>query len=67
VILFGVIVLLTHAIQNWLDERIWHGLHFEDMVSSERKTMETVKAKESPDIIVVLFHSGWYGGIQAPD
>ncbi|MGG6544819.1 UNVERIFIED_CONTAM: bifunctional metallophosphatase/5'-nucleotidase [Prevotella sp. 15_C9] len=63
----AVIGLLTPAIPNWLEERLWHGLHFEDMVSSARKTMETVKAKESPDIIVGLFHSGWDGGIQAPD
>lgn len=59
-----VIGMLTPAIPNWLKESIWSGLRFEEMVSCARRTMAEVKAKEKPDVIVGLFHSGWDGGIK---
>lgn len=59
-----VIGMLTPAIPNWLKENIWSGLRFEEMVSCAKRTINEVKAKDKPDIIVGLFHSGWNGGIK---
>ena len=61
-----VIGMLTPAIPNWLKETIWSGLRFDEMVSCAKHTMEEVKKKENPDVIVGLFHSGWNGGIKTP-
>lgn len=61
-----VIGMLTPAIPNWLKEKIWSGMRFEEMVSCARRTMAEVKTKENPDVVVGLFHSGWDGGIKTP-
>ena len=61
-----VIGMLTPAIPNWLKEKIWIGMRFEEMVSCARRTMAEVKTKEKPDVVVGLFHSGWDGGIKTP-
>ena len=58
--------MLTPAIPNWLKEKIWSGMRFEEMVSCARRTMAEVKTKEKPDVVVGLFHSGWDGGIKTP-
>ena len=63
----AVIGLLTPAIPNWLNEGLWEGLHFEEMVSCAKKWVNTVKEKENPDIIIGLFHSGKEGGIVTDD
>lgn len=59
----AVLGLLTPAIPFWLNESLWSGLRFEEMVESARKWVAHIKEQESPDIIVGLFHSGWNGGI----
>ena len=56
--------MLTPAIPNWLDEKLWAGLHFEDIVTSAKKWVAYLKKNEKPDIIIGLFHSGWEGGIK---
>ncbi len=59
----AVIGLLTPAIPHWLNEKLWTGLRFEEMVSSARKWMDYVQANEHPDVVIGLFHSGTEGGI----
>ena len=59
----AIIGMLTPAIPNWLTGDLWSGLAFEDIVTSARKWVETVKTKERPDLIIGLFHSGRQGGI----
>ena len=59
----AVLGLVTPAIPNWLHESLWHGLEFEDMVSSAKKWMTILREKEHPDVVVGLFHSGWDKGI----
>ena len=59
----AVIGMLTPAIPNWLNEALWSGLRFEEMVSSARSWVNYVKEHEHPDLICGLFHSGWDGGI----
>lgn len=55
--------LTTPAIPNWLPRALWQGLEFRDMESEARRWMEYLKKKESPDLVVGLFHSGIEGGV----
>ena len=63
----AIIGMLTPAIPNWLNEELWSGLRFDEMVKSARYWSEYVRANERPDIIVGLFHSGKDGGIVTQD
>lgn len=63
----AVIGMLTPAIPNWLSEELWNGLHFEDIKSSAEKWVKIVREKEQPDVVVMLMHSGWDGGIVTAD
>ena len=58
-----VIGMLTPAIPNWLNESIWKGMEFEEMVSCAKKWMKYIQENEQPDLIFGLFHSGLDGGI----
>ena len=60
----AVIGMLTPAIPNWLNESLWKGLRFDEMVSSSRYWMEYIKIHEKPDVVIGLFHSGKEGGIE---
>ncbi len=59
----AVLGLITPAIPNWLDEKLWSGLKFQPMVESARHWVDYIKRNEKPDVIVGLFHSGYEGGI----
>ena len=59
----AVIGMITPAIPNWLHEKLWSGLHFEDMAKSAAKWIDIVRKEEKADVVVGLFHSGWNGGI----
>ena len=63
----AVLGMLTPAIPNWLPERLWEGLRFEEIVASARKWVKVIQKKENPDLIVGLFHSGYDGGIVTPE
>ena len=54
----AVIGFITAAIPKWLPEKIWSGMHFEEIEASAKKWMAIVKEKEKPDMIIGLFHSG---------
>ena len=58
-----VIGMLTPAIPNWLNESIWKGMEFEEMVSCAKKWMKYIQENEQPDLVFGLFHSGLDGGI----
>ena len=58
-----VIGMLTPSIPNWLNESIWKGMEFEEMVSCAKKWMKYIQENEQPDLIFGLFHSGFNGGI----
>ncbi len=60
----AVLGLLTPAIPNWLNERLWSGLRFEDMTESARYWVRHIYETERPDILIGLFHSGRDGGIR---
>ena len=59
----AVLGLVTPAIPNWLNEKLWEGLRFEEMVSSASRWIEYLKENVQPDIIIGLFHAGLKGGI----
>lgn len=59
----AVLGMLTPAIPSWLEEKLWSGLYFENIVPAAKKWVAYLKKNEKPDLIVALFHSGWDGGI----
>lgn len=59
----AVLGMLTPAIPNWLNEQLWSGMHFDDIVKSAEYWVKYLKEKEHPDLIIGLFHSGWKSGI----
>ena len=54
----AVLGMLTPAIPVWLPENLWCGLRFEDMEETARKWIPIIQEKESPDVIIGLFHAG---------
>lgn len=54
----AVLGLLTPAIPAWLPEVLWCGLRFDDMEETARKWIQIIRERESPDLIIGLFHSG---------
>lgn len=63
----AVVGLLTPAIPYWLNESLWSGLRFDDLVASARHWVEHLRQYEHPDIIIGLFHAGFDGGIKTDD
>ena len=59
----AVIGMLTPAIPNWLNEDLWSGLRFDEMVATARYWMTYLNEHEHPDVVIGLFHSGQEGGI----
>lgn len=53
-----VLGITTPAIPTWLPEKIWSGMHFEDMVLTAQKWVSIIKEEENPDVLIGLFHSG---------
>lgn len=61
----AVLGLTTPGVPNWLPEKLWSGIRFDDMIESARMWVEIIKEKERPDLLIGLFHSGvdyTYGG-----
>lgn len=56
-----VLGMVTPAIPLWLPEKLWSGLHFEEMEPCAEKWMKIIREKENPDVVVGLFHAGKSG------
>ena len=54
----AILGLITPAIPNWLPEKIWKGIQFDDMIEAAKKWVKIIQEKENPDLLVGLFHSG---------
>ena len=63
----AVLGMLTPAIPYWLNQSLWSGMRFEEIISNTRKWVKILKEKEQADLIIGLFHSGWEGGIVTDD
>lgn len=55
----GILGLITPGIPQWLPEKLWEGLRFDDMVETARRWMPVLRNKERVDIVIGLFHSGY--------
>ncbi len=61
----AVLGLTTPGVTNWLPEKLWSGIEFEDMIESAEKWVKIIQEKEKVDLLIGLFHSGidyTYGG-----
>jgi 2',3'-cyclic-nucleotide 2'-phosphodiesterase/3'-nucleotidase len=54
----AVLGMTTPAIPNWLPQKIWEGMQFDDMIETAKKWIPIIQEKENPQIIVGLFHAG---------
>ena len=59
--------MLTPAIPNWLNEELWAGLRFDNIMKSASYWVKHLKEEEHADIVVGLFHSGREGGIKTAE
>ena len=59
----AILGMLTPAIPIWLNESLWQGLEFQEMVTCARRWVRYIQQVEQPDLIFGLFHSGLNGGI----
>lgn len=63
----AIISMLTPTISSWLNESLWEGLNFLEMVECAKHWVKQVKEVEHADLVLGLFHSGKEGGISLPD
>jgi 2',3'-cyclic-nucleotide 2'-phosphodiesterase/3'-nucleotidase len=54
----AVLGLITPAIPQWLPEKIWAGMRFEDMIETAQKWVKKIRETEQPDLMIGLFHAG---------
>jgi len=62
----AVLGMLTPTIPCWLNQNLWQGLEFREMVQTARQWVRHLKEVEHADVIIGLFHSGKSGGISMP-
>jgi len=61
----AIIGLITPSIPNWLPEKLWPGMYFDDMIESAEYWINYIRENENPDLVIGLFHAGvdaTYGG-----
>jgi len=63
----AVLGLITPAIPNWLPEKIWSGIRFDDMIETAKKWVPIIQQKEKPDLLIGLFHAGVEPGYNGAD
>lgn len=51
----GILGLTTPAVPNWLPEKLWKGMKFEDM---EKTAQKYIWLRDSVDFLIGAFHSG---------
>lgn len=54
----AVLGLITPAIPQWLPEKIWSGVRFDDMIETAQKWVKKIRETEQPDLMIGLFHAG---------
>ncbi len=59
----AILGMVTPAIPIWLNECLWKGLEFQEMVSCAKRWVKYIRQVEQPDLVFGLFHSGLNGGI----
>jgi 2',3'-cyclic-nucleotide 2'-phosphodiesterase/3'-nucleotidase len=54
----AILGLITPAIPQWLPEKIWSGMRFDDMIETAQKWVKKIREIEQPDLMIGLFHAG---------
>lgn len=54
----AVLGLITPSIPQWLPERVYSNIEFEDMVTSAGRWVRTIEKRVNPDLMIGLFHTG---------
>lgn len=54
----AVLGMITPAIPQWLPEKIWAGMRFDDMIETAKKWVKKIRETEQPDLMIGLFHAG---------
>jgi len=54
----AILGLITPAIPQWLPEKIWSGMRFDDMIETAKNWVKKIRETEQPDLMIGLFHSG---------
>lgn len=54
----AVFGMITPYVPNWLPEKLYKGIRFEDMIETAKQWVKKIKAWEQPDLLIGLFHSG---------
>ncbi len=54
----AVIGFTNPNMKAWLDEPIWRGIDFVSLIPCAQEWVDRVRAKEKPDVVVLLTHSG---------
>ncbi len=54
----AVIGFTNPNMKNWLSEDLWYGMQFESLLPYAQNYVDKVVAKENPQVVVVLVHSG---------
>ena len=58
---YDAIAVGNHDIETghpWLAESVWRGITFESLIPRVQQTVDAVRAKEKPQVIIVAVHSG---------
>lgn len=61
----AVFGMITPYVPNWLPEKLFKGIRFDDMVETAKQWVKKIRDWEQPDLLIGLFHSGVdanYGG-----
>ena len=54
----AVIGFTNPNMKAWLDEPVWSGIEFKSLIPCVQEWVDRVRAKEHPDLVVALTHSG---------
>lgn len=54
----AILGLITPAIPQWLPEKIWAAMRFDDMIETAQKWVKKIRETEQPDLMIGLFHAG---------
>lgn len=54
----AILGIITPAIPQWLPEKIWSGMRFDDMIETAQKWIKIIRETEQPDLMIGLFHAG---------
>ena len=54
----AVLGLTNPNMKSWLSEPVWSGIEFRSLVPCAQEWVDRIRAREHPDVMVVLTHSG---------